>query len=279
MNNSASATKTKSRATARAAASDRPDDQILAAWDLYADAAWSDLAGLDDSGSADIADLIALARYEATDGVFDPGPAKNPTGLFGSLRAGMRACYEHDYARAADLLGRWLLEKEYYSAGVLQRFRDAALIAEAYALLGQVSKKFLGKPAFQKAAVEGFFLAQFHQDRHKEALLIFEKFREQFDDAILLQKAALSMMRVDRYQDAEALLAPLYTRLTGAQYQMRYDEIRADYSDAINNRAALAKKSNRTFEESMQLGMAYLFSSEYDRAMQVFQALMKSQAA
>lgn len=266
------------------------NDSILAAWDLYTDGDWPALIQLqpthqDNAATAaanniiEIADLIAAGRYEAADGGYDPGTSTDAQSLFGPLRNGMAACYQHEYANAADLLGRWLLEREYYAPVVLRRFVESALSGARYRLLGEVCKKFLSKPALQKLALEGFFLSNFHQEKHKEAILVFEKFREQFDDVILLQKAALSLMRLERYQDAEALLAPLYARLSGAEYQMRYDEVRASYQTSIKNRATLAKKSNRTNEESMELGMAYLFSSEYDHALQVFQHLMKSQAA
>jgi hypothetical protein len=273
-----------------------PHARVLTAWDLYADGDWPALIALEsaaaqnapasktrdfdaDDARHDIADLIAAARYEAADGAYDPGKAAHQKSLFGMLREGMAACYRHEYTEAADLLGCWLLERDYYAPVTLRRFIDAALAGARYRLLGEVCKKFLARPALQKAALEGFFLAAFHQDRHKEAVLLFEKFREQFDDAVLMQKAALSLMRLERYQDAEALLAPLHARVSGADYQMRYDEVRASYSAAIQNRATLAKKANRSYEESMELGMAYLFSGEYDRALHVFQGLMKSQAA
>ncbi|MCR9143155.1 MAG: hypothetical protein NXI24_12950 [bacterium] len=278
----------KNKAAPKTKSDSKPADanaQILAAWDLYTDGDWPALIALENQASNkegpgdDIADLIAAARYEAADGAYDPGASAERNGLFGMLRDGMAACYHHEYAEAADLLGRWLLDRDYYAPVTLRRFIDAAQAGARYRLLGEVCKKFIGKPALQKTALEGFFLSNFHQDRHKEAVLIFEKFREQFDEVVLLQKAALSLMRLERYQEAEALLAPLHARLSGAEYQLRYEEVRESYSATIKNRATLAKKNNRSHDESMELGMAYLFSSEYDKALQIFQGLMKSQAA
>ncbi len=279
-----SATQTKSKTAHGSQAAAIQSEALLAAWDLYADGNWQALLDLEsDRASApgeDVADLIAAGRYEFADGAFDPGVSTGgDKSLFGALRDGLSACYRHEYPEAADLLGRWLSERDYYAASILRRFVDAALSGARYRLLGEVCKRFVGKPALQQIALEGFFLSNFHLERHKEAVLVFEKFREHFDDAILLQKAALSLMRLGRYQEAEALLAPLCAQLSGADFQMRYEEVRESYSQSIQNRAKLAKKSNRSFEESMELGMAYLFSGEYDRALEIFQGLMNSRAA
>lgn len=267
---------------------------IIAAWDAFSDGDYSAPAlnvtgtlSITSDAPAELRDLAAVAAFELGRQSEDAtirfrdlyAPGQLDTGLFASLAAGYAALNEHEYDRAAELLGQWLLNRDYHAPVVFERFLEAARSGERFRLMGDVSKKFISRPAYQSLAVQGFFLSNFHQERFKEAVLVFEKFRELVNDSIIQQKAALAMMRLGRYQDAETLLAPLYTRVTGAEYRMRYDELRAEYEATADQRDALAKKKNRSYDESMELGMAYLFSSDYDRALQVFQGLMKKQAA
>lgn len=266
---------------------------VIAAWDAFSDGdyrapALNVTGTLSATGEApaELRDLAAVAAFEISRQSDSAGisfrdlySATGDAGLFSELARGYAALSDHEYQQAADLLGGWLLNREYHAPIVFERFLEAARSGERFRLMGEVSKKFLSLPAYQSLAVQGFFLSNFHQERFKEAVLVFEKFRELFNESVLLQKAALGMMRLGRYQDAEALLAPLYTRVTGAEYRMRYDELRAEYEATSDHREALAKKKNRSYDESMELGMAYLFSSDYDSALQVFQGLMKRQAA
>ncbi len=255
--------------------------EIVEAWELYADGSYAELTErFTNSELGAVRDLCSLAVLADGGTPAKRGKSKDVS-IFTDLLRGMELYSVAEYDQAALSLGEWLLKRDYYCETVLTAFIDAARCAGEYGLLGRVCKRFVDRPAYQKFTAEPLFLSVFHADRPKEAVLIFEKFREHFDDQVVLQKVALALLRLERYSDAERLLMPLYAKLTGAKYDpsRRYEDAVSDYAPAIRNKAKLAGKKDRSFEESMELGMAYLFSGEYDQALSVLQTLQKSRAA
>ena len=246
---------------------------ILEAWDLFSQASYEDLLALKSSSqAAEIADLQAVAALLRDEKPAAPG---EPDSLFAPLRAAFAARQAGWNDQAAKLLAGWLLSRDYYCESIIQTFVDAARESEHFELVEKVAARLLPRRAGVALLSEALFVSLYQADRHKEAVMVFEKFREHFNDSATLQKVAISFMRLNRFQQAEELLIPLYVRITGAEYQMRYEEVRQQYAGSIQKIPALeAKAGNRSMDDNMELGMAYLFEGRYAQALGIFQSLM-----
>lgn len=248
---------------------------VTEAWDLYADREFNKILEMCHGEDGDPGDLHFLASLE----VYGPN-GRRPTqnGLFSVLGEGMLAYHRGNVRDACEKLAHWLIEKSYYTDLILDRFFESARVSEKYDVLYKVSGKLL-KEQNHKSAIAPYFHAAFALEYHQDAVNIFEKYREHFNDGSLLQKVAVSLIHTGRYRDAERILLALHKRITGSDYEIKYDQVKARYSSVIenlssNNRTDKDKK-RMTDDEQMELGMAYLFNGDYAHATQIFQDLLK----
>jgi tetratricopeptide (TPR) repeat protein len=246
------------------------------AWELYQDGAFEALyESCRNAAQPELAELGMLAALELDR---YPGKVDEPESLFTPLRLGMEAYQRGDYRNAAEFLGRWLLQKDFYSDLIFDRFFFAAASAERHELIEEVARKHLTKKATRGPAARGLFQSLYARSRYKECLALAEKSREDFMQSEYLQKIALANMQLGRFQEAEQILLPAYERLAGRPYRQRYDEVRAEYADSIRNIESLARKKDRSSSENLELGMALLFSQRYKEALKLFESLLNRAA-
>lgn len=251
-------------------------DQTVYAWDLYCAADYDRiLQEFGENKSGELRDMAFLASLEKG---IKAQPSPSDSSLFAPLAQAMAAYHSKDFRMSSTTLGSWLLNKNYFSVLILERFLHAAREAQNYSLLFTVSRKFLESHRYRPMVLEPIFHSAHQTGKHKEAVALFEKFRSELDDANTIQKAALSMIQIGRYDDAEKILLALYEKITGSPYRLNIDTAKNRYRDAIENMGALQAKKKRSYEESMQLGMAYLFTEKYEEAASVFRSLLPPKA-
>lgn len=248
-------------------------DTTVNAWEHYCSGDFDRLEDLHNESPSDaVSDLAAIAKITR-----NRRADVAPTGksLFSALAEGMIAYYKKDFAKASEKLGTWLSEKNYYSVSILETFGNSAVKAKQYTNLYRISKKFLGIKGYTRTSAEYLFYALFYTGKHAEALVIFEKYNELLNSENIIQKAAFSMIQTNRFSDAKRILVSLYERITGAKYEMDYESVRKKYEKSVEAIPQLKAVKNPSFEQSMELGMAYLFSEKYGEAMNVFRTLEK----
>ncbi|MCB1307353.1 MAG: hypothetical protein KDK30_04195 [Leptospiraceae bacterium] len=254
-------------------------NDIIQAWEMYSDEEYSKiLSTYATATGAEIADLLHLARLEA-DSVANNVNYAPASEQFGDLVTGIRAYYNQDEIKGAESLSRWLLTHDYHSRLIIERFVTMALHTEKHALIEKVARKFLGKPGLRNLFIRPLFRSRFAAERYGDALKIYEKFPDQFKDVDSIQKVALAYMQTGRFNEAERVLLPIYAELKGEEYVLRFDEVQARYARVFANVEQLKKKKQRTFEESMEMGLAYLFHAKYREALTIFELLLREQAA
>jgi len=244
----------------------------ILAWDMYCSGKYNEILGEFPEDSPELNTLKTLARLE----LGSNGVSISEDSIFASLAAGTSAYYQKDYKMAAELLGAWLLEKNYFARIILQRFLDAGLHSENYTLLYAVSKKFFQWKNYSTTVIEPLFLGAFHTKKYHEAIRIFEQFRSRFRSVSMLQKVAFALLHSGRSKDAETLLLSLYEKITGQKYNLNYEEVKAEYSYTIKKIPDLEKRVNRSTNETWQLGMAYLFNEQFENARLIFESILKA---
>ena len=248
-------------------------DSTINAWEYYCEENYDKLELLAETeNSPEIQDLCAMAEIEKFPerDVFSSG-----TGLFSPLVDGISAYYKMDFISAASALGNWLQNKEYYSPGIINKFCDSALRSKNYSLLGKVSKKFLEMRNYRNIVAEPIFRSLFQTGKYKESLIFFERYNDSINSEELIQKAAFAMIQLDRFKEAEQLLISLFEKVTGTTYHLDYESVKEKYAKKISLIQKLESKKELTREESMDLGMIYLFNGKYKEAMKVFDELSK----
>lgn len=273
---------------AKTSAPFHPVHSQVEAWERYAEGeaeAWRALvAEHGASDDAELRSLAALAAAELEQQGQNSGMEANrlnhalaaDEGAFALLLQAARARRLVDPAESARRLGEWLLTKTFYADFLLVRFCEAGLEAENYALVEQVCRKFLSKKQSQAVAGRALFLALYGAGRYKDAAALFEKLRKLLDrseDPEVVQRAGVALIQLGRYEEAERTLLPVARKLgADADLRARFDELKQEYAapEAIQR---LSKKNQRDWHESMQLGMAYLFSARYNEALQIFEEL------
>lgn len=246
-------------------------DSAIHAWDLYAEGKYDEVLSQYHSENESLNDLILLAQIELG------RPTRSPTNtLFASLAESMLLSHKKDFLGASVGLGRWLLEKSYYSPRVIERFVEATSRTQNYSLQLAVLRRFLDIKAYHSIILRPLFLASYELGKYKEAIAIFEKFRSVLADAPTTQKYALSLLHIERYEDAEQILLGEYRRITGQPYELNYEKARERYKPLISKIPELEKRRNESPRTAMELGMAYLFSHRYDEALKVFERVLRS---
>ena len=247
------------------------------AWELYSKEQYGRVLELvSQERTAELQDLGLLAALEV-----DRNVRQQPSGLslFSPLAKGMLAYFDGNYGLASTILGTWLESKNYFSKVALERFIQSAILSGRFDLLKGVSLKFMDRQPYWDLAIHPLFLALHHLRQHKEAVFLFEKYREHFSELNLLQKAACSMIQIGRYNDGERILIALHQKITGVEYELNYEEVKSRYQDTIRRIPEMEMDKNLSPKEQMNLGMAYLFSGRYGDALRVFQNAAKEKQA
>ena len=249
-------------------------DSTLHAWECYCDENYEQLEYLSEKeDSPEIYDLMQMVEIEKS-----PGKTLTSSGrgLFSPLADGVIAHHNADHKMASNLLGNWLLNKDYYAHSIIKKFTGSCISSKNYPLLHRVGKKFLGMKHYSDLIAEPIFLSVFLNKNYKEAVQFFEKYQESFNSEEVIQKAAFAMIQINRFQDAERILISLYEKITGMSYQVNYDKVKEKYVKKIAMIPQLEKKKDISREETMELGMAYLFDERYRDAINIFQRLSES---
>lgn len=252
-------------------------ESVLRAWELYAAGEFERIAAnpdYHDSPSEDLRDLCQLALLE-TSGYMD----ESEGALFAQLMRGMRDFRQGQMRAAAETLGSWLLDKEYHTSHVLDRFLTAAFAAELYRLAYDVLCKFVRIPAFRERVAGDLIRAAHHAGLHREAVQLYRDFANHLPDMNAHQKAALSMIHTGHAREGEKLLLRLFERVTGKRYappsEAEFDELRKRYSGIEKQVQA---KPRPTADDLMDVGLSHLFHGRYDAALHIFESLRRRAA-
>lgn len=251
-------------------------ETIEKAWEFYVQEKFQDVLNLARAPHEDqsLSEMRRLALLEL--GKADQEkPAAGKEGLFGELYRAMSSYHQRNFENASKSLGGWILNRGYYSNWLLDRFMESCRRSSQFDLLFRVSSRLIQTNRNPRVA-EAIFLSLYHLGRHEEALKIFDTYREHFADGPLLQYAGECLMKLQRYAEAERFFLAVVKKITGKDYQDRYEEIRDSYMKSLPELMRLEKKKGLSNEEWMDIGMGYLFSGDYARALDIFQKLKKT---
>lgn len=248
-------------------------DDTIAAWDLYCLGEFQTIEQrFSESPNEEIQDIVLLSRLENRKNS-DPVLLMDRS-LFSPLVSAMTAHSKNDHHTAAGIMGEWLSEKNFFSARLLNRFVESATRSERFELIHQVAGKFLSNKKHAKHVIRPYFHSTFHLGKHNEVLQLYRDHGPYLQDLSDLQRLAFSMMQLGLYAEAEKLLLKVYEREHGKPYSIAYEDARKKHSMNETIMKKLESVPHRTFDESWELGMAYLFREDFDRALQVFQNLL-----
>lgn len=242
-------------------------------WELYSQQKFQEIVsvadGLNDTSLAEIQHLALMELGQHRD--FTP----TGDGMFGELYRAMHSYHKRNFETASRGLGRWILNRGYYGQWLLDRFVESCRRSSQFDLLFRVAGRLIqtNKSPQVTGAV---FLALYHLGKYEDALKIFDSYREHFSDGSLMQYAGECLMKLQRYDEAERFFLALFKKMSGRDYQNNYEEVRDRYLKAMPDLKALEKKQGLSEEEWMEIGMGYLFSGDYTRALDIFQNIKKS---
>ncbi len=208
------------------------------------------------------------------------GRMDDPQGsLFAQLMRGMHDYKSGHMRAAAETLGSWLLEKEYHTSHVVDRFIAAASKAEMHRLCYEVLCKFVRIPAFKERIAGDLIRSAHHAGLHREAVQHYRDYATALPDMNVHQKAALSMIQVGLEREGEKILLRLFERITGKRYappsDAEFDALRKRYSGIEKS---VAEKKHPTQDDLMDVGLSHLFHGRYDAALHIFESLKRRAA-
>jgi len=242
------------------------------AWELFQEGRYTEIMReFEGADIQDLRDLHALACMES--GQIVTAAAGN--GIFSPLVNAFLARKANRHTEAARLLGSWLEKHEFNSHSILNAFLESAAQAEEWGIVTKVFGKFKDRKVYGNLVIPALFEASYRTAKFSDCLELFENYREHFADGRMLQKAAVAMIHTGRFKDGERILVALYEKISGTRYELNYEAVKRGYESDIKNIPAMEKKKSRSQEETMRLGMAYLFSGRYDRALSTFESISK----
>jgi len=252
-------------------------ESILHAWDLYASGDFEGILAHPeylDTDNHDLHDMRLLAELEVDGRCAEPGGD-----LFATLVRAKSDYFRGNLKSAASLLGKWLTEKEYHTKLIIDRFLESSFASESYSEAYPVIKKFVPIPAYRERLAEPLIRSAHHANLHRETIVHYHEHQAIVRDELILQKVALSMVRLGLFREAEKMLVHAFERYTGKPYHVRtqeqYENLKKEYGDRVSS---LERKKNGTAEDVMDLGLAYLFNGRYDEALRLFESLKKRAA-
>lgn len=246
-------------------------------WELYAEQRFQDILHLspESHGDLSLAEMQRLARLELGTGRETSAHTSDRDGMFAELYRAMSSYHQRNFEMASKGLGGWILNRGYYGNWLVDRFVDSCRRSGQFDLLFRVASRLIQTNQSPRVA-EAVFLSLYHLNRYEEALKIFDTYREHFRDGALLQYAGECLLKLKRFEEAERFFLAVFKQMTGKEYQDRYEEVRSRYMKALPQLKTLEKKKGISDQDWMEIGMAYLFSGEYARALEVFQKIKQS---
>lgn len=240
-------------------------------WELYSEKKFQDIvsvtAGHTDSSLNEIHHLALLELGKSHS--FKP----SNSGLFIDLYRAMQFYHQNKFENASEQLANWILNRGFYGQWLLDRFVDSCRRSSQYQLLFRVASKLMQTRKSQPVA-EAIFYSLYQMQKYDEAIRFFDTYREFFkDQSQFMQYAGQCLMKLKRYDEAERCFLALYKNLSGMDYQNRYEEYRSRYQKAMPELKNLEKKKGLTNSEWMEIGMGYLFSGDYNRALDIFEKM------
>ncbi|MBW7857438.1 MAG: hypothetical protein H3C43_03885 [Leptonema sp. (in: Bacteria)] len=240
-------------------------------WELYSEKKFQDIvsvtAGQNDHSLTEIHHLALLELGKSHN--FTP----TNTGLFNELYQAMQHYHQKNFENASEKLANWILNRGFYGQWLLDRFVDSCRRSSQFQLLFRVASKLMQTRKSQPVA-EAIFYSLYRMEKYDEAIRFFDTYREFFkDQGQFLQYAGECFMKLKRYDEAERCFLALYKKLSGMDYQNRYEEYRSRYKKAMPELKTLEKKNGLTDSEWMEIGMGYLFSGDYNRALNIFEKM------
>ena len=245
-------------------------EEAVQAWDLYCAGEYTKvLQEFGEANNGEVRDIRTLAELEMQkDSIFID--VENQS-IFTPLLAAMHAYHTGDYEKTPRELGSWLLGKNFFSVEILKRFADAARRSGNFSLLVSVARKYLEYRQYHPVIAAPLFDGAYQAGKYEEAIALWKKFQKYLSDSLFVQRAAFCMIQTGQYADAESILLDAYRKIHGTPYRLNYDDVARRYEATIKNLPELEKKADPAdFDAQMELGMAYLFDRQYDRAAKVF---------
>jgi tetratricopeptide (TPR) repeat protein len=241
-------------------------------WELYSQQKFQEIVSVADGHSdSSLTEIRHLALMEL-------GQHRNFTpkgdGMFGELYRAMQSYHKRNFETASKGLAAWILKRGYYGPWVIDRFVESCRRSLQFDLLFRVSSHLIQRNQSPQLA-EAVFLALYHLGKYEDALKIFDTYREHFSDGTLMQYAGECLMKLQRYDEAERFFLALFKQMSGKDYHNNYEEVRDRYVKAMPELKALEKKQGLTEGEWMEIGMGYLFTGEYRKALEIFQKIKK----
>ncbi len=251
-------------------------DLAVEAWELYDEGNFQRI--LEDyahTTDPNVHDLLILAELKSAG---KSTRIHSSSGIFSPLVAGMRARASGMHSAAAEHFADWLARKDYCCESLVADFIDSAKKAAGYEMMYKILSRFLSANRYLATIAQPLFMSAFQTGHYRESLNIFETCREHINGNMSLQTAALCMIHLGRYRDAERFLVSLHKKISGTEYEMNYEKVRARYAPLIRKLPAMEKQKNPSREELMELGMTYLFNARYQDAVRIFESLSEKYA-
>jgi hypothetical protein len=194
-------------------------------------------------------------------------------GIFKELLSAMYDYHNQNYIYSSKKLSNWLLNKNFYSDWIVDRFFLSAKKSHQYNHIIKVCEYFIKKGKLQTKFIKEIFYAFYELKEYSEALKYFEVYRELFDDSDL-QIIGIILIKQRRFKEAERILLSVYKNITGKEYQLEYEKYEKYYKNKYKElkEKFLANQINDDKELS-EYAMACLFNGEYRVALQLFTQL------
>ncbi len=248
-------------------------DETITAWEIYSSGDYDSLRSqFQDSRNEEVRDIVLLAALEQVRGRSDVILVNRS--LFSPLVEAVARYNKRDFSKSAALFAEWLTGKDYFSPAILNRFVDAAERSERYELILKVCNVLGKRRKYDAIVARPLFLAYFSLGKFADSLRVYRDHHSRIVDSADLQRVGMAFMQVGKYNEAEKILLALYERETGEKYSVNFDAVQSRYSPILHQAKELEKCNNRSYEESWQLGMAYLLHSRYSDAIRILQPLI-----
>lgn len=103
--------------------------------------------------------------------------------------------------------------------------------------------------------------------KYNEVIQYFKKIHNfiNMDEGVYI-KTALSLQALGKFKESELLLKKVPNR----KELPSFEDKQIEFGDTIKNLSVLEKKEDLSYEELKELGFAYLFTSQYEKAEELF---------
>lgn len=137
----------------------------------------------------------------------------------------------------------------------------------ALAILRGYKKKYLDLAFVKEEAIANYFLKNY-----SDVIALYKNHPNEMNDPDLHRVIGMALLFMGKHQDAESLL----DRIPGKLKLPSFEEKRKQYEKIIQNLGKIEdKKENLTPRQMEDLGFAYLFNGDYEKAESVFTDLTR----